>query len=70
MENFKEIKMNLSNETLLTIDELSRILNTNNRTKCIGYSVRVLHHLLTEVNKGKKIYLESRNYKEELKLNY
>jgi citrate synthase len=63
-----QITININENTLNNINELSMFFDQKNKTKVISTCITITKELVNYINEGKKIYIEDKHYKHELKI--
>lgn len=62
----KLVQMRLQPKTLESIEDLSKLTRTNNRTQIVSSAIELTADLLANLKQGAKIYIEKPNGQKEL----
>ncbi len=64
-KNLTKVSMNLSERTINNVEDLSKIIGENNRTRVVSSAIELAKTILSQVKDGKKIIIKDSNGNEQ-----
>jgi hypothetical protein len=64
-KNLTKVSMNLSERTINNVEDLSKLIGEQNRTRVVASAVEVAKTILSQLNDGKKLILKDKDGNEQ-----